>query len=75
MQRTAKDGTPRRPPSDDSMRITTKAPDARAVDAPQRNEQCINQIVAARRHYWIMASTPSTRRQHDGVVVCTRLTG
>jgi hypothetical protein len=31
------------------MRFATQAPDARAVDATQRSEQCINQIVAARR--------------------------
>jgi hypothetical protein len=31
---------------------------------------CINQIVEARlRHCWIMTSTPSTRRQLDGVAV------
>ena len=54
--------------------------------------QCINQILAARlRHCYYHGSTPSTRRQHDGVAVwsltdrfsqhgriiaeCTRLTG
>jgi hypothetical protein len=32
--------------------------------------QCMNQIVAARRrHCWIMTSTPSTRRQLDGVAL------